>query len=105
MTAANPAATGEAAPAGEAGTTAELGLEPKATPEPTGDAKPTGSWRDALSDERREHPSLKDYKDVDGLAKSHIEQSKLIGEKRLVIPRDDAPETWEAYHKAGGRPD
>jgi hypothetical protein len=67
------------------------------------------NWRDALPDDLKADPSLKDYKPgKDGfvnLAKTLVNAQKLVGREKIARPAKDAPkEVWEAFYEAGGRP-
>lgn len=52
----------------------------------------TPDWRAALPEELRSAPSLKDYKDVASLAKSHVEAQKMIGSSIRPPGPDATPE-------------
>lgn len=58
-------------------------------------------WKSHLSDEFKEEKSLQDIKDIDGLAKSYVNQSKLIGKK----VEEMTPEEMGKYSSKMGRPD
>jgi hypothetical protein len=64
-------------------------------------------WRSGITDpELRGHPSLKDIKDVDGLAKTFVNQGKLLGANRLEAPSDKWDETkWNDFYGKTGRPE
>lgn len=64
------------------------------------------SWRDGIGEEYRNHPSLKDYKDLNGLAKSHINLQSMLGRDKVPLPKEDAPkEEWDAFYSKLGRPE
>lgn len=64
----------------------------------------SASWRDSISEEYRDHPSLQNYDDINKLVKTHINQEKLIGQKS--IPKEDASdEEWSEFYKRVGRPE
>ena len=76
---------------------------PPAAPTGNGDAP---DWRGTLPEDLRADPSLKDFKDVGGLAKSYVETKKLVGAQGIKPPADDAPdEEWGAYYGKLGRPE
>lgn len=52
---------------------------------------PEATWRDGLDESLREEKALGDYKDINGLAKSHIELQKMMGNS-LRVPGADAGE-------------
>ncbi len=47
------------------------------------------SWRDSLDDSLKAEKSLGDYKDINGLAKSHVELQRMMGNS-LRVPSSDA---------------
>lgn len=49
----------------------------------------TPTWRDGLSDEYKDSPALKDFTDINGLVKSHIDTKAMVG-KMVRIPGEDA---------------
>lgn len=75
--------------------------------DPGGQASGGGTdWRSGLAEEYRQHAALKDYKDLDGLVKSHIHVQGLVGKDRLVLPGEQGkPEEWDEVYKKLGRPD
>ena len=56
-------------------------------------------WKDALSDELRNDPTLQSYKDVESLAKTVVHQQKMMG-NRVPLPKNDE-EKEELYSKLG----
>jgi hypothetical protein len=62
---------------------------------PEDDAAP--SWKEALPQELKDAPSLKDYKDVAGLAKSHVELQKMVGNSIRPPGPDAAPEARQEF--------
>jgi hypothetical protein len=117
----NPAAAGEAGSAGGGGSAEAVTVETvvsdtpiKVTTEtPAGEAAPKAeaaaakpaSWRDGISDEYREHPSLKDIGSADELAKAHVNLHKVIGDKRIAMPRNDTPEEFDRFYNEIGTPE
>ena len=79
--------------------------DPEPTPTPTPDPTPTPSWRDTLPEDVRNDPSLKDFKDAGGLAKSYIATKAMVGTKSAIPGPDAKPEEIAAYRKAIGVPD
>ncbi len=56
-------------------------------------------WKSSLSDELKNDPTLANFKDVEGLAKTVIHQQKVLG-SRVPIPKTDE-EKAELYNKLG----
>jgi hypothetical protein len=76
------------------------------SPTPTAPAPSPADWRSSLPAELKEHPSLKDLKDVPSLATKLINAEKLVGAKGIIKPGKDAkPEEWDSYYNALGRPE
>jgi hypothetical protein len=105
------------APVGEAPAPASSGGEP-ASPTPPSPppapsepdlppaAAPASSWKDGLSADFRNHPSLQDIGSVDDLTKSFIHAQSLLGTNRLQKPSEDwTQEQYEAFYKEIGVPE
>ena len=63
------------------------------------------SWRDGLSDDLRAHPSLKNFQDVGGLAKSYVSQSELVGRKGVILPNENDAADQARFYGELGRPE
>lgn len=57
-----------------------------------------------LSEEFKNEPTLKDFKDVNGLAKSYINASKLIGKSDIPTEKSSSEE-WNSFYNKIGRPE
>lgn len=80
------------------------------TKQPTApDPAAVKAWQEqiaALPEDIRGHASLKDIKDLAGLAKAFVDTKSMVGADKLVIPAKDAPkEQWDAYWTKLGRPE
>ena len=76
------------------------------TPVQTEAPAKTGTWRDGLPEDLRSIKSLEKFDTVEGLAKSYANLERTLGTDKIPIPKDpDDKASWEAYYKAGGRPD
>ena len=95
---------------------AALLLGEETAPADTADTKTNGEikladgqseWMAHIKDPAlRESPFLSRFKDIDALAKSNIEQQKVISKKLPTIPGDDAtPEEVDAFEIKLGRPE
>ena len=63
-------------------------------------------WREGIPEELRGDPAIQNFKDVTDLTKGFLETKKLMGQKGLSRPEDNAgAEEWDAFYKAIGRPD
>lgn len=60
----------------------------------------------SLPEDLREEPSLADFKDVAGLAKSYVHAQKLVGRDKMPVPTDDSDElAWSDVYNKLGRPE
>lgn len=60
---------------------------------------PQTSWRDTLPDEIKDDPSLKDFKDVNGVAKSYLEARKLLGNSIRIPNESSSREDREKFYE------
>ena len=61
---------------------------------------------DSLPEDVRAEPSLKNFSDVGGLAKSYVHAQRLIGADKVPIPGKSATdEDWNMIYSRLGRPD
>jgi len=78
---------------------------PQASVADTPQASPEPSWRDGLSQENRDHGSIKNFKTVDDLAQSHIHAQKMLGSS-VQIPGELATrDDWSKFYSRTGRPE
>ena len=61
-------------------------------------------WRETIPEDIRSDASLKDIKDITGLAKSYVNAQKLVGSK-LSIPKEDDEAAWNDLYGKLGRPE
>jgi hypothetical protein len=61
---------------------------------------------DSLPEDIRGEPSLKNFSDIGGLAKSYVHAQRLIGSDKVPIPGKSATdEDWDMIYSRLGRPD
>lgn len=61
-------------------------------------------WLNQISEEYRSNESIKSYKSLDDLAKSHLHLSQMMG-SRVPVPSADADEkVWDEFYTKLGRP-
>ena len=68
-------------------TTTETVTPPTATPTPVAKADtpaPQTSWKDSISEEYRADPNIEKFTEIDALAKSYINATKMIGKIKLL---------------------
>ena len=94
--------TQEAVPVEQATTETTQPTTPVATPT----AQPTSSWKDSISEEYRADPSIEKFTEIDALAKSYINATKMIGQDKIVIPtKNSTQEAWDEAYAKLGRPE
>jgi hypothetical protein len=65
-----------------------------------------GNWKTSISEEFRNDPSIEKFTEIDALAKSYINATKMIGQDKLVIPTNNSTEDqWNEVYEKLGRPD
>ena len=92
----------------------ETSTEPVKT-EPTTETKPevtttttttTSSWKESISEQYRNDPNIEKFTEIDALAKSYINATKMIGQDKLVIPNNNSTEEhWDEVYTKLGRPE
>lgn len=61
------------------------------------------TWREVIPEDIRNDPSLKDIKDITGLAKGYVGAQKLIGSK-ISVPGEGDDAAWNTLYDKLGRP-
>lgn len=83
------------------------------TPQPTTETKTeattttsTSTWKDSISETYRNDPNIEKFTEIDALAKSYINATKMIGQDKLVIPTNNSTEEhWNEVYAKLGRPE
>lgn len=66
----------------------------------------TGNWFDSLPEDLRGNPNITKYKSLEDFGKGHLNAVSKLGEKGVIIPKDDAPkEDIERFYNTIGRPE
>ena len=64
------------------------------------------SWKDSISEDFRNDPNIEKFTEIDALAKSYINATKMIGQDKLVIPTNNSTEDqWNEVYSKLGRPE
>ena len=64
------------------------------------------SWKEAISEEYRKDPNIEKFTEIDALAKSYINATRMIGQDKMVVPNKNFTEDqWEEAYMKMGRPD
>ena len=67
---------------------------------------PGRDWTGALDEAARRLVATKGWKGPEDVVSSYGHLEKLIGQKGVIRPGDNAPpEAWDSYYRALGRPD
>lgn len=89
--------------------------KPDEPPAPSGEPKPAPppeTWRDALGEGLKDHPSLTPYKPEDfvnvprELVHAYAEQQRFLGLEKIPVPQENWTEAdWDAHYARLGRPE
>ena len=64
------------------------------------------SWKESISEQYRNDPNIEKFTEIDALAKSYINATKMIGQDKLVIPTNNSTEEhWDEVYTKLGRPE
>lgn len=63
------------------------------------------NFRDHISDEFKTSKTLEQYKDLNGLVKSHIELNKMLGDRVKLPSENSTPEEINKFYAKLGRPE
>jgi len=66
----------------------------------------TSTWKESISEQYRNDPNIEKFTEIDALAKSYINATKMIGQDKLVIPTNNSTEeAWNEVYDKLGRPE
>ena len=84
-------------------------VQPIATPSTVTKADtpaPQSTWKDAISQEYRDDQNIQKFTEIDALAKSYINATKMIGQDKMVIPNNNSTDDqWNEVYEKLGRPE
>ena len=64
------------------------------------------TWKDSISEAYRNDPNIEKFTEIDALAKSYINATKMIGQDKVVIPTNNSTEeAWNEVYDKLGRPE
>ena len=64
------------------------------------------TWKDSISEEFRSDPNIEKFTEIDALAKSYINATRMIGQDKIIIPTNNSSqETWDEAYTKLGRPE
>jgi hypothetical protein len=59
------------------------------------------SWKEAISEEYRKDPNIEKFTEIDALAKSYINATRMIGQDKVAVPNGAIKQFAETSHKLG----
>ena len=64
------------------------------------------TWKEAISEEFRNDPNIDKFTEIDALAKSYINATKMIGQDKVAVPNKNSTEDqWNEVYDKLGRPE
>ena len=89
--------TTEAQPA----TTTPVAKADTPAPQPT-----QSTWKESISETYRNDPNIEKFTEIDALAKSYINATRMIGQDKMIVPNKNFTEDqWEEAYIKMGRPE
>ena len=80
--------------------------EPVAPTIATTDNSTPATWKDSISQEFREDPNISKFTEIDSLAKSYINATKMIGQDKVAVPNENSTDDqWNEVYGKLGRPE
>jgi hypothetical protein len=66
----------------------------------------TGNWKTSISEEFRNDPNIEKFTEIDALAKSYINATRMIGQDKVAVPNKNSTEDqWNEVYSKLGRPE
>ncbi len=64
------------------------------------------SWKEAISEEFRNDPNISKFTEIDALAKSYINATRMIGQDKVAVPNENSTDDqWSEIYNKLGRPE
>ena len=64
------------------------------------------SWKETISEEFRNDPNISKFTEIDALAKSYINATRMIGQDKVAVPNENSTEDqWNEVYGKLGRPE
>ena len=80
--------------------------EPVAPPIATTNKSTPATWKDSISQEFREDPNISKFTEIDALAKSYINATRMIGQDKVAVPNENSTDDqWNEVYEKLGRPE
>ena len=76
------------------------------TPQVTEQPTAVKSWKETISEEFRNDPNISKFTEIDALAKSYINATRMIGQDKVAVPNENSTEDqWNEVYGKLGRPE
>jgi hypothetical protein len=80
--------------------------EPVAPTIATTNNSTSSTWKDSISQEFREDPNISKFTEIDALAKSYINATRMIGQDKVAVPNQNSTDDqWNEVYSKLGRPE
>src|SRR5210317_2525049 len=90
-------------PVEETTTTTDTPQQETMIEQPTTVAK---SWKETISEEFRNDPNISKFTEIDALAKSYINATRMIGQDKVSVPNENSTDDqWNEVYSKLGRPE
>ena len=87
-------------------TTSTETTQPTATPTTISGGDTPTSWKSSISEEFRNDPNIEKFTEIDALAKSYINATRMIGQDKVAVPNKNSTEDqWNEVYSKLGRPE
>ena len=87
-------------------TTSTETTQPTATPSTVSNGDTPASWKSSISEEFRNDPNIEKFTEIDALAKSYINATRMIGQDKVAVPNKNSTEDqWNEVYSKLGRPE
>ena len=87
-------------------TTSTETTQPTATPTTISSGDTPASWKSSISEEFRNDPNIEKFTEIDALAKSYINATRMIGQDKVAVPNKNSTEDqWNEVYSKLGRPE
>ncbi len=64
------------------------------------------SWKETISEEFRNDPNISKFTEIDALAKSYINATRMIGQEKVAVPNENSTDDqWNEVYGKLGRPE
>ena len=87
-------------------TTSTETTQPTAIKSTVSNGDTPASWKNSISEEFRNDPNIEKFTEIDALAKSYINATRMIGQDKVAVPNKNSTEDqWNEVYSKLGRPE